>query len=112
MIMDKKIILVTVPNHDTADRIATALLNDRLVACVSILPGVESRYIWEGKTETNTELLLMMKTRFDLFEAVRDRVISLHPYQVPEIVCLPIERGSLPYLRWIDDVVGPPRGER
>jgi len=54
----------------------------------------------------------MMKTRVDLFDEVRDRVVSLHPYQVPEIVGLPIDRGSLPYLQWIDDVVGPPRGNR
>ncbi|HOT29252.1 MAG TPA: divalent-cation tolerance protein CutA [Candidatus Ozemobacteraceae bacterium] len=110
--MDKRLILVTVPNRDVAERITSALLSERLVACVSIVPGIESHYIWEGRTETSTELLLMMKTRIDLFDAVRDRVVSLHPYQVPEIVALPIDRGSLPYLQWIDDVVGPPRGDR
>lgn len=110
--MDKRLILVTVPNRDVAERITNALLSERLVACVSIVPGVESHYIWEGRTETSTELLLMMKTRIDLFDEVRDRVVSLHPYQVPEIVALPIDRGSLSYLQWIDDVVGPPRGSR
>jgi len=59
--MDKRLILVTVPNRDVAERITSALLSERLVACVSIVPGIESHYIWEGRTETSTELLLMMR---------------------------------------------------
>ncbi|HOY67317.1 MAG TPA: divalent-cation tolerance protein CutA [Candidatus Ozemobacteraceae bacterium] len=108
--MDKKIMLVTVPDRESGGRIADALLAGKLAACVSILPGVESRYVWEGRIETGNELLLLIKTRADLLEAVQAKVSELHPYEVPEILALPIEFGALPYLRWMDDVFGPPGG--
>ncbi|HEY9071126.1 MAG TPA: divalent-cation tolerance protein CutA [Candidatus Ozemobacteraceae bacterium] len=108
--MDKKIMLVTVPDRETGGRIADALLAGKLAACVSILPGVESRYVWEGRIETGNELLLVIKTRTDLLEAVQERIVELHPYDVPEILALPVDFGSLPYLRWMDDVLGPPGG--
>jgi len=109
--MDKRLVIVTVPDRETGSRIADALLADKLAACVSTIPGIESKYVWEGRIETGSELLLLIKTRVDLIEAVQEKVTSLHPYKVPEIVCLAIERGSLPYLRWVDDVLGTPRGE-
>ncbi len=108
--MDKRLVIVTVPDRETGGLIADALLADKLAACVSTVPGIESKYVWEGRIETGSELLLLIKTRVDLVGAVQVKVTSLHPYKVPEIICLPIEGGSLPYLQWIDDVLGAPRG--
>lgn len=103
---DKIVVLVTVPDRKTGEAIARHLLEARLIACAQLVPGLTSIYHWEGKIETAEEHLVIMKTRSDAFEKVKDQIVSHHPYQVPQIVSLPVERGLLPYLQWIDNVMG------
>jgi periplasmic divalent cation tolerance protein len=96
------VLFVTVPNDETATRIAHALVGEHLAACVNRVPGVTSTYFWEGKVCVDAELLLVIKTRRALFEGVRARVRELHPYTVPEIIALPIVAGDAAYLAWLD----------
>jgi periplasmic divalent cation tolerance protein len=95
------VIFVTASSRPEARRIARALLEQRLVACASIVPGVESHYWWEGKVENAREWLLVMKTRRSRFRAVERAVKALHSYQVPEIIALPLAAGQADYLRWL-----------
>ena len=92
---------MTAPDADVAGRIASTLVDERLVACVNILPGLRSLYRWEGKLCDEGEVLCLMKTRLDLFPALRDRIAALHPYQVPEIIAVPLAAGHAPYLAWL-----------
>jgi periplasmic divalent cation tolerance protein len=98
---DFVVVLITAPDADVAGRIASTLVDERLVACANILPGLRSIYHWEGKRRDEAEVLCFMKTRLDLFSALRDRIATLHPYQVPEIIALSLAAGSAPYLDWI-----------
>jgi periplasmic divalent cation tolerance protein len=97
------IILVTVPDGEVADRIAHALVVEKLAACVNVVPGVRSVYAWEGEICNEGELQCLIKTRRALFPAVQERVLSLHPYQVPEIIALPLVEGNAEYLAWLRD---------
>ncbi len=97
------VVLVTTPDADVAAELAKALVAEKLVACVNILPGLRSIYAWEGKVCDAREVLCAMKTRRALFAAVRERVAALHPYEVPEIIALPLVEGSAPYLAWLRD---------
>ena len=99
---DKRIVFITVPNQETAEKIALALVEERLAACANLIPGITSIYHWAGKLEKSSEWLMIVKTRVDVFDDLRKRVIELHPYEVPEIVCFPIELGFNKYLQWID----------
>jgi periplasmic divalent cation tolerance protein len=102
------VVLITAPSSDVAQHIAEALLAQKLAACVNILPGVQSLYSWEGSLHTDTEVLLLVKTRADLFETrLVPAVQQIHPYEVPEIIALPIQLGSQAYLDWIEDVTTP-----
>ena len=98
---DFVVVFVTAPDADVAGRIASTLVDEKLVACANILPGLRSIYRWEGKLCDEAEVLCLMKTRVDLFPALRDRIAVLHPYQVPEIIALPLAAGHPPYLDWI-----------
>ena len=98
---DARIVLTTAGSHDEARKIAHALVERRLAACVNIVPHIESIYRWQGKMETSAEWLLLIKTAQENFPAVRDAILELHSYQVPECVLLAIEDGSTPYLQWI-----------
>jgi periplasmic divalent cation tolerance protein len=101
------VVLCTVGSAEDAERIAGALVDRGLAACVNVVPGVTSVYRWKGKTTRDSEWLLVMKTAAARFEALRAALVDLHPYDVPEIVALPIERGHTPYLEWIDESVAP-----
>jgi len=101
------VILVTVPNQATGATIARDLVNARLAACVNRMPGLCSVYQWQGKVEEAAEELLIVKTRASLVDAVAQRVKSLHPYQVPEVIALPIAGGIASYLQWIDEETRP-----
>jgi periplasmic divalent cation tolerance protein len=99
------VVLITAPSVEVAQQIAEALLAQRLAACVNILPGVQSLYTWEGSLHRDAEVLLLVKTRAGLFEEqLVPAVQKVHPYEVPEIIALPIHLGSQPYLDWIEDV--------
>ena len=97
---DYIVVFVTAPENEAA-ALAKALVEERLAACVNIVPGLRSIYWWQGKIETAPEVLCIMKTRRNLFETLRDRVRELHSYEVEEIIALPIVAGNLPYLDWI-----------
>ena len=98
---DFVVVFMTAPDADGAARMAGILVDEGLVACVNILPGLRSIYRWEGKLCDEAEVLCLMKTRLDRFPALRERIATLHPYQVPEIIALPLAAGSAPYLDWI-----------
>jgi periplasmic divalent cation tolerance protein len=95
------VVLVTVPDGETGARIGRALVDEKLAACVNILPALRSIYVFEGKLCDEGEALCLFKTRRALYPALRDRVTALHPYQVPEVIALPIVEGNAPYLSWI-----------
>ncbi|MBN1572572.1 MAG: divalent-cation tolerance protein CutA [Deltaproteobacteria bacterium] len=98
------VIFVTAGSEIEAENIAMALVQDRLTACVSIVPKIRSIYIWEEKLEKEEEILLIIKTREALFERVRGRVKELHSYSVPEIIALPVTNALKEYLDWIFEV--------
>lgn len=98
---DALVVLVTVPTPERAAEIARALVGEKLAACGNVVPGLRSIYRWEGKVQEDEEALLVLKTPRDRFEALRDRVLALHPYEVPEVIALPVEAGSAAYLAWI-----------
>jgi periplasmic divalent cation tolerance protein len=102
---DKRIVLSTCGSIREARTIAHALIERRLAACVNIVAPIESVYRWQGKVETATEWLLVIKTRADRFAGLRDALHELHSYQTPECIALPIEDGSAAYLEWIGQTV-------
>ncbi len=102
---DAILVLVTAPSADKAAELARTLVEEQLAACGNIVPGLRSIYRWEGKVHDEAEVLLLLKTQASLFEALRARILSLHPYQVPEVLRLGVEAGHEPYLAWIRDSV-------
>lgn len=93
--------LVTCP-VDKAEGIATALVEDELVACVNIVNHVTSIYRWEGTVNKAEESLLIIKTSLSVWDPFVEKVGKIHPYDTPEIICLPVEAGSRPYLEWLN----------
>ena len=102
---DKRIVLTTVGSEEEAQKIARHLVENRMAACVKVVPQILSVYRWQGKVEEAREWLLFIKTTAHGFEKVRDAIAALHSYELPECVCLSIEDGSLNYLQWIADSV-------
>lgn len=100
------IVHITAGSPEEAGLIAQTLVSERLAACCTILPRAESWYWWEGAVQHNDECLLQCKTSRERFASLRDRVMELHSYDVPEIVMIPIEEGSERYLRWMEESVG------
>ena len=96
------VILITAKNRQEAKKIARGLLEARLIACANIMDGVESTFWWQGKIDTSKEVLLVLKTRKTLFKKILALVKSLHSYQTPEIIALPIVQGSEDYLKWVN----------
>lgn len=96
-----RIVLSTAGSAGEARKIAQALVERRLAACVNIVPQIESIYRWQGKVESAAECLLIIKTTAGAFESVRDAIGALHSYDLPECVMLGVEAGSEPYLDWI-----------
>jgi periplasmic divalent cation tolerance protein len=106
---DYAVALSTVPSREAGERLARALVSGRYAACVTLVPGAISIYRWKGGVERAEECLLVMKTRRDSFPALREALVKSHPYEVPEVLSLPIEAGYTPYLAWIDGSVRGPR---
>ena len=102
---DKIVVLSTADSEETAASLANALVEQRLAACVNILPKVRSIYHWQGKVEDTSEWMLVIKSRRDLFDKLRAEIVRLHSYEVPEVIAIPIVDGSEPYLDWIDKMV-------
>jgi periplasmic divalent cation tolerance protein len=102
---DAILVLVTAPSADKAAELARTLVEERLAACGNVVPGLRSIYRWEGKVHDEAEVLLLLKTQAPLFEPLRQRLLEIHPYQVPEVLRLGIEAGHQPYLDWIRDNV-------
>lgn len=102
---DTGFVTTTVASRDDARRIADALLADRLAACVQLLP-IESHYVWKGERMAEPEIMLMAKTRAELFERVIARIKALHPYETPEILAQKFHTGFAPYLAWIAESTG------
>jgi periplasmic divalent cation tolerance protein len=99
---DSQIVLSTCPDRDQAERIADRLLEQRLAACINILPGVQSFYRWQGSIESASEVLLLIKTRSALISEVQATIASLHSYDVPEFLVLSVSGGSEGYLAWLE----------
>jgi len=100
-----KLVLTTAGSRDEAQRIARALVDRRLAACVNIVPKIESIYRWKEKVEQADEWMLLIKTTTAAFEHVRDTIKELHSYELPECICIEIEDGSAEYLKWISESV-------
>lgn len=99
------VVFVTAGSTAEGERLARALVEERLAACVNRIAAVQSVYRWEGKVEESTEELLVIKTRADRFAALEKRVRELHSYSVPEVIALPIMNGSEAYLKWLGEQV-------
>jgi periplasmic divalent cation tolerance protein len=104
---DAIIVLVTAPTADKAAELARTLVEEKLAACGNVVPGLRSIYRWEGKVQDEPEALLILKTTAPLFQALKERVVAVHPYQCPEVLRLDVEEGHAPYLQWIRDNVRP-----
>ncbi len=100
---DVLVVLITVASREEAERIARRLIDDRLAACVNIVPQVRSLFVWEQKLSQEDEVLLVVKSRRACFQQLADTVKQLHSYSVPEIIALPVVMGSSDYLRWVSD---------
>jgi len=98
------ILISTFSDRQEASKIADILLRKKLIACVNILSGMESRYWWKGKIEKGQEILAIIKTRKSLVDKVIMEIKTNHSYAVPEVIELPILRGNKDYLKWIDEV--------
>ncbi len=99
------VVLTTASSQAEAAAIASALVERRLAACVSVVPKVVSTYRWEGAVRVDEEWLLVVKTRAERFEEVRLAIRELHSYEQPEVILVPIEKGDPGYLAWIDESV-------
>lgn len=105
---DVTVTLCTCPDRDCADRIAHTLVDERLAACVNALPGVSSTYRWQGQVQQDSEHLLLIKSTPECAAALLDRIMELHPYDVPEILTLPVATGLPAYMDWLRTSVDTP----
>ncbi|MBU1107225.1 MAG: divalent-cation tolerance protein CutA [Candidatus Riflebacteria bacterium] len=100
---DFRVCLVTLPDRDTALKIADDIVKSRLCACANLLPGIESVYTWQGKIETSAEVMMVIKTQQSCVDALDARIRELHPYSVYEFLVLPVLSGNQNYLNWIKE---------
>lgn len=98
-----QLILTTCPDMATAERVAQALVGERLAACVNIVPVAKSVYRWKGRVESAAEQLLIIKSMKRAFRAIQRRILELHPYELPEVIAVPVADGHPDYLAWIRD---------
>lgn len=99
------VVLVTTSSVKEAEQIAQTLLEKRLAACINIVRGVHSRFWWKGKIEQCDEVLMIIKSKSEVFDELVESVRAIHSYQVPEILAVPVQRGFTEYLTWIDHVI-------
>jgi periplasmic divalent cation tolerance protein len=98
-----RLVLTTTANPEEAARLGRALVEERLAACATLVPAVQSIYRWQGQIESSTETLLLLKTGPDQLAALEARLLQLHSYQTPEFLVLAVESASHPYLEWLHD---------
>jgi periplasmic divalent cation tolerance protein len=99
------VVLVTAPDLKTARKLGKAALTKRLIACANLIPKLESHYWWQGKIETGTEVLMLLKTANSKLGALEKLILAAHPYDTPEFLVLPINRGNKRYLDWLANSV-------
>ena len=99
--MSVVVVLSTFPSAEKAAEIARVLVDERLCACVNLVPAVRSIYRWQGAVHDDAEVLAIVKTTAERAQALRDRLIALHPYELPEVLVLPVTEGHAPYLAWV-----------
>jgi periplasmic divalent cation tolerance protein len=100
--MTYQIVLTTCPDQESADRLASQLVETRVAACVNVIPGIRSVYRWKGEVVKDSELLLVIKSRADRFDGLKETILKHHPYELPEVIAVSASAGHLPYLAWID----------
>ena len=98
---DALLVFTTLPTADKAAEIAKVLVEEKLVACVNVLPAVRSIYRWQGKLHDENEVLVLLKTRAEHLERLKLRLLEVHPYELPEVLAVPVESGYQPYLEWL-----------
>jgi periplasmic divalent cation tolerance protein len=103
------IVLITSPPNQS-EGLARTLVEEHLAACVNIVPGVQSIYLWEGKVCNDSEQLLVVKSNRSAWEKLRERVIQLHSYEVPEIICLCVDDGDKRYIEWLNNALVSSKG--
>jgi periplasmic divalent cation tolerance protein len=108
---DKIVVLSTCATGDEAERLARLLLDQRLAACVSVIPAVRSFYHWKGAIESASECLLLIKTSRELFAELCETLRKAHSYEVPEVLAIPIAQGSASYLEWMEQYLQPETGK-
>lgn len=101
------LVYCTCPEDTTAAQIANTLIGERLAACANRIPAMSSTYIWKGKVHTDSEVQLILKTSDLAYPALEKRIIELHPYELPEVLAVPITAGLAGYVEWIIDSVSP-----
>ena len=99
------VVLVTAPDLKTARKLARAALEARLIACANLVPKIESHYWWQGKNMSGAEVLMLLKTTTARLAALEKLIVSMHPYDTPEFLVLPISRGNKRYLDWVAESV-------
>ncbi len=104
--MEALIVITTVPDSDIAVKMAESIFNNRLAACIHQFPAGISKYIWQGKLETATEIMLFIKTSSDRYAALEQMIRKNHPFEVPEIIAIPVINGLPSYLSWIFEQTG------
>lgn len=102
------LVLNTCPGSITAKNLANDLVARRLAACVQVIPAVQSFFRWVGKVDNTEEYLVLIKTTTERYQEVEDRIRAMHPYELPEIIAVPISTGLAGYLSWIEDCTHPP----
>ena len=98
---DALLVFTTLPSADKAAELAKALVDERLAACANLLPAVRSIYRWQVKVQDENEVLVLLKTRAEHLERLKLRILELHPYELPEVLAVPVEAGYQPYLDWL-----------
>jgi len=96
------IVICTCPDQEIAQTIANTLVKQSLAACVNIIDKVHSIYLWQGEIQRDNEILLLIKSRYELFTKLEQLILELHPYELPEIIAVSVETGNKNYLHWID----------
>ena len=96
------LVLTTLPNADAASELSKQVVGEKLAACANVFPALRSIYRWEDKLRDENEVLVLFKTRQEHFERLKARILELHPYEVPEVLAVPVEQGYQAYLDWLE----------